>query len=143
MHSALDSGVARTLALTVLLCTLTSILPFATLAGIQRCQLACCRGHAPHAAGSCMDGACEAMLIPARKSPVALHFQPGEKLCGFARVVKRKATVSPPERRILSPGNSSGEAQTRLSPTALSNPCSADCRGCISFTFNSNRFRTA
>jgi len=90
-----------------------------------------------------MDGACEAMLIPARKSPVALHFQPGEKLCGFARVVKRKATVSPPERRILSPGNSSGEAQTRLSPTALSNPCSADCRGCISFTFNSNRFRTA
>jgi len=144
-HPGMKSGLVRTLALTLLLCSAAATLPFAAFADRQLCQLACCRGHAPHAAGSCMDGACAAMLIPPRKSPVALKFQPGEKLCGFSHAFKRLSARSISR---LPPGvdqtqNSGSEGQTRLAATALSNPCGADCGGCLSLAFNSKRFRTA
>ena len=128
-----------TSAFAILACIAVTSLPLPAFADNQRCQLACCRGHASHVAGSCMSGACEAVLRrPIRK---ALSFQRGETLCGFSRITRRLSAVTS-----VRPGHdlarqTRSEEPTRLAPAAITNTCNSDCGGCLSTTFSTNRSR--
>src|SRR5437660_6780439 len=61
--------------------------PLITNASGTLCKLSCCAGRAPHAAGSCMNGACHTFL---RKSQSGrLHVRPQvEHYCGLPRFEK-------------------------------------------------------
>ena len=128
------------LALLVLLTFLSSIFPPTTIAGGEMCQLACCAGRAPHAAGSCMNGSCHAFL--SRAKHIAHHELPPvlretESLCGL-----KQSTLAPERsRKVLrraslvfkAPSKASGAlAYPYIETASLSQPCRPDCGSCIS-----------
>jgi hypothetical protein len=127
-------------AVAVLASTAATFLPLTARADNQACQLACCRGHALHAAGSCMGGECAAALRrTVRKSPLVAQFQPGERLCGFSRFTLGPSAATP-LKPVQQVGREAGsEAQTKLSPAALTNQCDSDCGGYLSSTFGRSR----
>jgi hypothetical protein len=109
---------------------LASIFPLETLATGRTCSLACCAGRTPHAAGSCMDGACHAAL---KKHSSQIHSshpkEITEQLCGlarFARILKSRERSETIE--VSSQQNESGT--TQLSSTTITKPCAPDCGSC-------------
>src|SRR5438046_6387715 len=102
---------------------LSSIAPLASVSADSRCRLECCAGRAPHAAGSCIDGACEA---PLRTRPKAARNQQakrayGEQFCGRrsnAIVLKNLARM-----RANHAPHQVGSDQTGASAAAFVRPC--------------------
>jgi hypothetical protein len=96
-------------------------LPLASVSAGNLCRLECCAARAPHAAGSCMNGACHAAVqihkhTLQRSSAVA----PAEKLCGLQTFAKRLASVAK-----LTDAHTTDESVASLAP-----PCNADCGSC-------------
>lgn len=125
------------IAVTLLFVFLSSILPLALSAG-SVCTLKCCTGRAPHAAGSCMDGACEAHLLAPAKA--AKHQQAkrnhSDQLCGISHAVVLKNLV---RMRAKHAPRQVGSDQTRVSAAAFVKPCQPDCGPCASGFTNPNR----
>ena len=96
--------------------------PLITNASGTLCKLSCCAGRAPHAAGSCMNGACHTFL---RKSQSGrLHVRPQvEHFCGLPRF--EKTAQSSIARVRTNPGPEPIEFRG-----ALTTPCEADCGAC-------------
>jgi hypothetical protein len=106
------------------------------------CELACCAGRAPHAAGSCMNGSCHAP-IPGHSR--ASHRErriasPPEHLCSAPRRIETKSSARIRPAQTLSRTNSN---QMSLSAASLSRPCQPECSGCSSSFTNSNKQRSA
>src|ERR1051325_8821195 len=141
-------GVARIfLAAALLLGFIASTLPLATIASGPMCTLACCAGRAPHAAGSCMNGSCHAVLsnLP-RKNPSAPRYQLREQLCGLSRFSQTNFRVT----RTVLPANKTIQRQTetrtqaQLSAHTIATPCEPGCgSGAASAFGGSHRERTA
>jgi hypothetical protein len=130
--------VARTILAALLLLTLLSTsLPLVTIASGPMCTLACCAGRAPHAAGSCMNGSCHAVLKGrAKVSKIHLQFpvQESEQLCGLPRSTTRNSVVSLRGSAALTLAASSGRSRgsraqdaASVSTTALGRSCQSDC----------------
>jgi hypothetical protein len=130
--------VARTILAALLLLTLLSAsLPLTTLASGPTCTLACCAGRAPHAAGSCMNGSCHAVLTGrAKKSKIHLQLpvHESEQLCGLPRSTTRNSAVS--LRGSGAPTLSASSQRSRgsgakdaasVSTSTLGRPCQPDC----------------
>ena len=117
---------------------LCSIAPLASVSAGSRCRLECCAGRAPHAAGSCMDGACEAPLRTRSKTARNHHAERdhGEQFCGLSHAVavknlaRRRANYGPPQV---------GSDQTGAAAAAFVRPCQPNCGPCASGFTNPNR----
>jgi hypothetical protein len=122
---------------TLLLSILWANIPTAALASGPMCHLACCAGRAPHAAGSCMNGSCHAVL-KGRTTTSNIHLQlpaqESEQLCGLPpRATRNSANslrgfttlsvASSPEQK---PGSRGPEAAS-VSTGMLAKPCQSDC----------------
>jgi hypothetical protein len=130
--------VARTILAALLLLTLLSAsLPLTSIASGPTCTLACCAGRAPHAAGSCMNGSCHAVLIGRAKTS-KIHLQlpahESEQLCGLPRSTTRNSIVSLRGSIALTLAASSGRSPRSRAPdaasvstTAFGIPCQSDC----------------
>ena len=148
------------LAATLLLALLSSSFPSSVFASGQMCELACCAGRPPHAAGSCMNGSCHTGFLGGSKT---IHFhlrianQESDPLCGRIRVT---AAGTLKFRQVQGTGagsfdnssdasadsNRSRRSQTEkrmVSVTILTKPCQPDCGTCASGFMNSNRQRHA
>jgi hypothetical protein len=128
---------------TLLLATLFANIPSSVLASGPMCTLQCCAGRAPHVAGSCMDGSCQASLMSRFHTIHNPHKLPGrlaEELCD-SRLRTTRATNSltksiAPMFGISSEqlrGSTTPEA-ARMSTTVLGKPCQPDC-GAGTFSF--------
>lgn len=120
---------SATLASLLLAGLLAALFPLETLATGQVCNLACCAGRAPHAAGSCMDGSCHAALN--KRSTHHHSFQRSqvaEQLCGLSRIARRTSVQS---NRKLDRSIQRSESQpARLSSITITKPCLPDCGSC-------------
>jgi hypothetical protein len=126
------------LAVMLLVGFLCSIVPLAPVSADSRCRLECCAGRAPHAAGSCMDGACEAPFqtrTKARRNHQAKRDH-GDPLCGpgHSVVVKNLARM-----RANHAPRQGGSDQTAASAAAFIRPCQPNCGLCASGFTNPNR----
>jgi len=123
--------VAKCALATILLAALlASIAPLQTFAIGPMCNLACCAGRAPHAAGSCMDGTCHLALN--KRATHHNRFEPrvAERFCGFPLQMRRGLSRGQTTAPIRSKNSESKGAQ--LSSSILTKPCLADCGGCAS-----------
>jgi hypothetical protein len=152
----MPARVARTvLAATLLFGILTSSFPVATIASGPTCNLACCAGRAPHAAGSCMTGSCPAFHNAHIKKIHQHHAVVGkqtERLCGLSRMMMKATRTLVSEARTVDFGltrqtessqdnSRNASHQRRVSTTALGKPCHPDCGSCASGFSSSNRQR--
>lgn len=148
---SLDSTVRRVsrvlLGSTLLLSVLWVNIPFAAIATGPMCTLACCVGRAPHAAGSCMNGSCHAVLASSQKLQIhQTRIAPTEQLCGLTRVT-RNATRPRLIPRVATEPNpatsKTAQDHSSVSTGALTKPCQPDCGSCPSGFAGSNRQRNA
>ena len=121
---------------------LCSIAPLASVSAGSRCRLECCAGRAPHAAGSCMDGACEA---PLRTHPTAARNRQakrahGEQFCGRSNAIVLKSLA---RMRANHAPRQVGSDQTTASASAFVKPCQPDCGGSAAGFSNPNRHRNS
>ena len=122
---------------TILLSILWANIPTAALATGPMCNLACCAGRAPHAAGSCMNGSCHAFLrgrAKASKIHVQLPVHESEQLCGLPRRTTRNSVVSLRGSTALTLAASSERSRgiraldaASVSTSRLGKPCQPDC----------------
>jgi hypothetical protein len=122
---------------TLLLSILGANIPTAALASGPMCNLACCAGRAPHAAGSCMNGSCHAFQLGHAKTSkihLQLPFHGSEQLCGLSQRTSRNSVVSLRAFTALTLIGSSGRARSSRAPDAASvsrstfgKPCQPDC----------------
>ena len=122
-------------------CLSTSVPLLASASG-SMCELACCAGRAPHAAGSCMNGSCHAPIpghSRASHRERRIASQP-EHLCSAPRRIETKSSACIRPAQTLSRTNSN---QMSLSAASLSRPCQPECSGCSSSFTNSNKQRSA
>lgn len=127
------------LAVLLLIGFLSSIAPLAPVSAGSVCTLECCVGRAPHAAGSCMSGSCQAVLSTHKTGAAHRVTQAqGDKLCGLNRALTTKIvgriSVNPATR----PAKSD---PATISAAALVKSCQPDCGGCVSGFASSNRQR--
>lgn len=132
-------SVARAiLAATLLFGVLASAFPLATSATGSLCELACCAARAPHAAGSCMNGSCQAVLKGRSKtSKIHLQFPIHEpdQLCGLPQRTARNSAVvlrgSSTALTLVASSEQSHGTRTRdassVSISTLGKPCQPDC----------------
>jgi hypothetical protein len=121
----------------ILLSILWANIPTAALASGPMCHLACCAGRAPHAAGSCMNGSCHAVLKD-RSTTSRIHLQlpahESEQLCGLplratrnsANSLRGFTALSLASSHEQSPG-SRGPGVASVSTATLAKPCQSDC----------------
>ena len=141
------------LAATLLFGVFASALPLATIANGPMCELACCAGRAPHAAGSCMNGTCQAFL---NSHTEKVHIHRGEpreqpeQLCGLSRLTINVSRIPSIESvtvdansRVDSKASTSSSDQASVSTTVFQKPCQPDCGSCLSGFARSNRQRNA
>jgi hypothetical protein len=124
------------LALAVMLTVgfLSSIAPLVPVSAGSMCRLDCCAGRAPHAAGSCMNGTCEASLRTHQGAAKSDHasLAHGDQLCGLNRRVVMKSLS---RMRTHQPPSQAKPAQTMTSAAAFVKPCQPDCgAGACGFT---------
>jgi len=112
-----------TLAVFLLAGLASTAAPLITNASGTVCTLSCCAGRAPHAAGSCMSGACHAFLHRSQSTRSHVHLQPAEHYCGLDRFDKAAQTAT--SRIRTTPGH-----ETIRLRGAFTSPCEADCRTC-------------
>lgn len=130
------------LALAVVLAVafLSSIAPLARVSAGSMCTLECCAGRTPHAAGSCMDGTCHAVLVKSHKTTKGhqAKLNQGEQFCGLSRTVVTKNVARMRVNRAPQPAKSDP-----ASAAAFVKPCQPDCGGCGSGFASSNQHRNA
>ncbi len=133
----------------VLLAILSANIPSSAVNSTAVCQLSCCAGKAPHAAGSCMTESCSAFGGDhAHQSPTLQETEPKEteKLCGLEFLVKNLT-----QSRFASSGyaDASSESSKKdshegsVSTAALTKPCQSDCGSCASGFARSGQHRNA
>jgi hypothetical protein len=111
------------------------------------CTLACCAGRAPHAAGSCMNGSCHAVL--SHKQKLHIHretrIEPVEQLCGLSRVTRNLSRLlfirtvttesSPADTQYSREPSKTASDHTNISTAELPKPSQPDCgAGTVSST---------
>lgn len=126
------------LAVMLLFPFLCSIVPLASVSAGSRCRLECCAGRAPHAAGSCMDGACDAHLLtqPTAAKNHQSKLDHGDQLCGPGHAVVLKSLA---RMRANHAPRQVGSDRVRASAAAFLKPCRPDCGPCASGFTNPNR----
>jgi hypothetical protein len=127
------------LAVMLLVGFLSSIVPLARVSAGSTCTLECCAGRAPHAAGSCMDGACEASLLTHPKA-AGIHqakLDRAEQLCGLSHAVVVKSLAQMPAKH--APPQVRSDQTTASASAAFVKPCQPDCGACASGFTNPNR----
>jgi hypothetical protein len=128
-------------AVVLLIGFLSSIAPLAPVSAGSVCTLECCAGRAPHAAGSCMNGSCQAVLSTHKRATTRRVTQvQGDKLCGLNRAVATKIVGRMSADRAPRP---QGSDSAPNSATAFVKPCQPDCGGLASGFANSNRQRNS
>jgi hypothetical protein len=131
-------GMARVLLASMLLAVcVAGIVPMASVAAGSTCQLECCAGRSRHAAGSCMNGSCEAVLATARAHHHHARLVQAEKLCGLPKTLK---STSLARTRVQT---SLPKSPDTVTAAAFERPCPTDCGGCASGFTNSNRQRNS
>lgn len=125
------------LAAGLLLALVSSTFPLATLASDPMCNLACCAGRTPHAAGSCMNGSCHAFLVGRPKTSkidLQLPVPESEQLCGLPRKTTRHSVLSLRGSTALTLAATSERSRGIRAPDAasvststLGRPCQPDC----------------
>jgi hypothetical protein len=125
---------------TLLLAILSANIPSSVIASGSICTLTCCAGRAPHAAGSCMHGSCNAVLSTGHKTSKVHRVNPthSEQFCGLSRRVVTKSVARLLVNRTPQPARSDP-----ASAAAFVKPCQPDCGGCASGFANSNHKRNA
>ena len=141
------------LATTLALALLSGSLPFTAISAAPMCTLTCCAGRAPHAAGSCMSGACDTGLFQHPKSSKHAHsniaFQGAEPLCGLGSITGIAAGfgvtpggIAGRRTRDRTQSKSAGYEQSEsVTAAVVVTPCQPDCGGCASGSTNQNRQR--
>jgi hypothetical protein len=124
-------------------CLLASILwtnlPQSSAMSGPMCALACCKGRAPHAAGSCMNGSCHAFLNHSR-SHTHRRVTDQEPLCGLPQMTRLEVSTSVRVYQKTRGANSPTDSGV-IATTALGQSCQPDCDGCTVGYTNSNRSR--
>lgn len=127
----------------LLLSILSANIPSALVASSPMCNLACCAGRAPHAAGSCMNGSCHANLLAHGHGSHMHHQSPAlktEQLCGLPKLVARASSLSlrlaaidhsvsgiSPERSTETKTAQKAPVGPSLSALSVGKPCQSDC----------------
>jgi hypothetical protein len=111
------------------------IVPLVPVLAGSTCQLECCAGRAPHAAGSCMDGSCQANLSAphTRRASAAQD----DELCGLPKKIDTKSFS---RTRIKS---SAPVSFDQVASAVFDQPCPPDCGGCASSSTKTNRQRNS
>jgi hypothetical protein len=124
------------LAILVLTAFLSNAFPFTTLASGQICNLACCAGRAPHAAGSCMDGSCHAAISTRSKAQRRRQIisQPAERFCGLSTA---RSPLKPSTVIVAKKSGQRSHTEAWLESAGLKKPCESDCGTCSSSGFSS------
>jgi hypothetical protein len=132
----------RALAIALLAGLLASIFPSETLATAPMCTLACCAGRAPHAAGSCMDGSCQAALRKRSTHSHGARPPVREQFCGFSSLTRRHVSLR--GANLMPAGQSQTKSHhSQLASFAINKPCRPDCGGCASGFASLNRNHAA
>jgi hypothetical protein len=128
------------LAVMLVVAFFSSIAPLALVSAGSMCALECCAGRTPHAAGSCMNGSCHAVLVKSHKTTKGhqVKLNQGEQLCGVNRTVATKNVARMRVNRAPRPAKS--EPTTALA-AAFVKPCQPECGGCGSGFASSNQQR--
>jgi hypothetical protein len=114
-----------------------SVLPLETIAAGPACTLSCCAGRASHAAGSCMDGSCHAVLKRASRQTHHAKDEGGEQLCGLSFSARRLLALA---KTSLRPApTESGPAQ--FASNTIGKPCLPECGSCATASANSKSDR--
>ena len=146
------------LAATLLLGLLSGSVRFAAVSSASLCELACCLGRAPHAAGSCMGDSCNTSF-PARATTTPHETRnaaaESEHLCGATHATPKRGKLRlkavamvgasstqhshAGERQAARVNQPSGQAT--VSSAALMTPCNPDCGSCASGSTGNKRPR--
>jgi hypothetical protein len=131
----------------LLLAILSANIPSSAVATGPMCTLACCAGRAPHAAGSCMNGSCHAVLSHNQRPHIhrETRIEPVEQLCGLSRVTRNVSRLlflrtvttesSPPDTQYSREPSKTASDRTSISTGELTKPCQPDCgAGTVSST---------
>jgi len=119
-----------TLAVVLLAAFVCSTVPLPSVSAGNVCNLECCAGRAPHAAGSCMNGTCHAAIKLQRKivrRPVTSTR--GDEMCGLKPLAAHLRITNTPASQ------TSPDTQESVSKIAPS--CDPDCGGCVAGSFSS------
>jgi hypothetical protein len=132
---------------TLLLSIFWANIPSSAIASGPMCTLACCAGRAPHAAGSCMNGSCQAVLSHKLKSHIhrETRIEPVEQLCGLSRITRNVSRLrfmpmvttesSPTDTQYSREPSKAASDRTSMSTGELTKPCQPDCgAGTVSST---------
>jgi hypothetical protein len=129
------------LAVVLLIGFLSNIAPLAPVSAGSLCRLECCAGRAPHAAGSCMNGSCHAVLSTHKTATARRITQvQGDEFCGLDRMVATKVIARTRVEHSPQPAES---GPATVSAAAFVRPCQPDSGGCASGFANSNRQRNS
>ena len=149
------------LAVTLLLTLVGGSITWRATASEQICTMACCAGKAPHAAGSCMHGACEISdSIDVNRDSQHHHEQPAPTsdsenddllagvtagVCGagMGNVPTIEATTdqAAPDKSASVAARKTERINSAISPAVMSPPCEPGCGACTSGFAASNRSR--
>lgn len=139
---------ARTiLALLLLTVLLSGSLPFTSVSATSICNLACCAGKAPHAAGSCMGGSCHDELSNHSTHDLTAD-QETETLCGVPKhltslksvpVVEFPTIEAEDTQDTSSAGQVTHTNGNHFSVSSVETPCRQDCGGGAFNSSNSKR----
>jgi hypothetical protein len=129
------------LAVLLLIGLFSNLAPLAPVSAGSMCTLECCAGRAPHAAGSCMDGTCQAVLSTHKTRTAHRVTQAqDDKLCGLNHAVATNIVGRASVDRAPRPAKSD---PATISAAAFVKACQPDCGGCASGFASSNRQRNA
>ncbi|HBB94524.1 MAG TPA: hypothetical protein DC054_03970 [Blastocatellia bacterium] len=108
------------------------------------CTLTCCAGRAPHAAGSCMNGSCRAVLKIGRHDHAHVYNQISDQFCGVERVATRKRSLL--RVHVSSDQNAQAQSNQKSSHPSttvagITKPCDPTCGGGMSISSTQNRPR--
>jgi hypothetical protein len=149
--SSILIGIAQAvLGVALLLTLLAGSFPLSTLASGPMCELSCCAGRAPHAAGSCMNGSCHAFAAN-HHTRNRNHEAKPEQLCGLSQL-KLKASYIPSfetvtvdytasDNQSANASSSTTSATASVATAAMTKTCQADCGGLLSRSAGSKRQR--
>jgi len=144
-NSSITSFSRAILATFVVVSVLAMNVPVATASSGTLCTLACCAGRAPHAAGSCMNGACHAAIARHNRRFAVLK---GETFCGSERVLrsafKRRLPIS--TFAAANPNGTSSPKKSdapQFSSAILLSNCQPECGSAASSSVNQNRQRSS
>jgi hypothetical protein len=137
MRSRVKNVMRVLLATSLLGVLLSSIAPLASVSAGSMCKLSCCASRAPHAAGSCRDGSCQASLLASHKIEKHQRAKP-EKVDHFCGLSRQSLTRNFGR---LTVAHAFGSHKANL-PTswaaAFVKPCQSGCGGSCGLT-NSNQ----